>query len=150
VIVDFARPGAAFSWDLWPGNVLGAEVARFPGSAPLRVLVADRRGDPAPAGPPPGWDGLARLADARGQALAADPWLERWPVSVVDIVPDRRSGRWSVTDRDGCGVGLTVDDDTGSRLLALSAGRPVQLLGEWDEDGITPLGVWADDRMVVL
>lgn len=150
VIVDFARPGMAFTWDLWPGNVLPASIARYPGSAPLRVVVAERCGEPEPGGPPPAWDDLEALADARATAFTANPWLESWPVSVTEVVPDHRRGRWFLIDRRGRTSDLRVADEAGWRLLALSGGRPVQLLGELEDDAVIPLGAWVEDRMVVL
>jgi hypothetical protein len=150
VIVDFARPGAAFAWELWPGNVLDADVARFPGSAPLRVMVAARRGDPRPGGPPPGWDNLGEVAAARGRTVSSDPWAERWPLSVTGIVPGRRRDRWEISDQFGKRLGLVVQDRVGWKLMALSGGRPLQLLGEWEEDGVVPLAAWTEERMVVL
>ena len=150
LILDFARPGAAFAWQLWPGEALHASVARYPGSAPLRVLVADQHGDPSPAGPPPGWDGWSSVADARGQALAADPWSERWPVSVKNVVPEPHGDGWAIRDRDGRRVELAGDPDAAWKVAAVSGGHPVHLLGEWSRDRVTPLGVWAEDRMVVL
>lgn len=150
VIVDFARPGAAFAWELWPGNVFDADLARFPGSAPLRSLIAARHGDPCPGGRPPGWDRLDDVAAARSQMVSLDPWADRWPFSVNDVLPGRRRDRWEVTDRDGRRLGLVVEDGVGWKLMALSGGRPVQLLGEWGEEGAAPLAAWADERMVVL
>lgn len=150
VVVDFARPGAVFAWELWPGNVIDADVARFPGSAPLRVLIADRHGEPVPGGPPPAWAGLDDVAVERGRTLAADPWSDRWPVSLAGAVPDGRPGSWAVRDRDGRQLPLAVDDETAWRLLALSGGRPLTLTGEWEEDHLRPLGAWVDERMVVL
>lgn len=150
VLVDFARPGAAFSWELWPGNVLDAEVVRYPGSASLRVLLAQKHGEPEPGGPPPAWDDLTEVAAARGRAHAADPWLPRWPVSLRHAVPEGGPQHWAVRDRvDRC-LPVRTEDATGWRLLALSGGRPVGLVGEWDEEHLRPLGLWVDDHMVVL
>jgi hypothetical protein len=151
LVLDFNRPGEAPAWELWPGHRLDAEVAWFPGSAPMRVLVAQRFGeaDESPA-PPPGWTDLAQVVDARHRALVADPWLERWPVSVASVVPRRPGDRWSVTDRSGAEVSLSMADDAGWKLLAISGGQPVHLLGEWEEDSIRPLGAWNGERMVVL
>ncbi|HEX3425427.1 MAG TPA: SWIM zinc finger family protein [Acidimicrobiales bacterium] len=150
VIVDFARPGMAFTWDLWPGNVLPATVARYPGTAPLRVVVAERSGEPEPGGPPPAWEDLEALADARSTAFTANPWLESWPVSVTGVVPDHRKDRWFLVDRRGRTSDVRVADEAGWRLLAVSAGRPMQVLGEWEDDALIPLGAWVEDRMVVL
>lgn len=167
LIVDFARPGAAFAWELWPGQALDATVARYPGSAPLRVLVADRApgsvaeaaGEGAasstlgPAGPPPGWDSLDEMCAARGRYLARDVWMARWPVSVKEVLPrfDRGGAcRWSLTDRPGARMELAVDDSPAWKMMAVSGGRPVHVLGEWGDEGLVPLGVWAEERMVVL
>lgn len=153
LIVDFARPGSPFAWQLWPGQVLPAEVARYPGSAPLRVLVTGPApdGGDEPAGAPPGLDSLSEVAAERGRALAADPWLERWPVSVRDVVPlPEPGGGWAVGDRDGDRVPLRVAEPSAWRLAAVSAGQPIHLLGEWDGDAVVPLGAWAEGRMVVL
>ena len=150
LILDFARPGAAFAWQLWPGEAIEASVARYPGTAPLRVLVAEQHGDPAPAGPPPGWDGLADVAAARGRALATDTWSERWPVSVREVVPARHGRDWLITDAHGRTAGLAGPEEAVWKLAAVSGGHPVQVLGEWNRDRVTPLGVWAEDRMVVL
>ena len=150
LIVDFARPGHTFAWELWPGQAIDAAVARYPGSAPLRVLIADRLGDPAPGGPPPGWDDLEQMTVERSRAVAADPWTERWPVSVRDVVPERTGSGWTVTDRAGRRLDLSVAEPSGWRLVAISGGHPVHLLGEWGDDDIYPLGVWDGDRMMPL
>ena len=150
LIVDFARPGRAFAWELWPGQAMDAAVARYPGSAPLRVLVADRLGDPVPGGPPPGWADLDEMTAERSRAVAADPWTERWPVSVRDVVPERTGSGWSMTDRAGRRVDLAVAEPAGWRLVAVAGGRPVHVLGEWGDDDLYPLGVWDGDRMFVL
>jgi hypothetical protein len=115
------------------------------------VLVAERYGESeAAGGVPPGWDDLAAVAAARGRVLAADPWMARWPVSLTGAVPDGHPGAWRVVDRVGRQLPLATEDHTAWKLLAVSGGRPVALLGEWEEDRLRPLGVWVDDAMVVL
>ncbi len=150
LILDFARPGAAFAWLLWPGEAMEASVARYPGSAPLRVLVAERLGEPEPAGPPPGWDDLTAVVEARGRAMASDPWSERWPVSVKGVVPERRDAEWVIRDRDGRTAVLAAPPESVWKLAAVSGGHPVQVLGEWAGRSVIPLGAWAEERMVVL
>jgi hypothetical protein len=161
VVVDFARPGAAFGWELWPGNVLHADVARYPGSAPLRVVIAQQRGEPAPAGRPPCWESLEAMATARSRALAVDPWLEWWPASVKAVTPvlagggangaGRTSARWVLASAgDGQAVELCAEEMTAWKLAAVCGGREATVLGEWAGEALVPLGVWVDERMVVL
>lgn len=150
LVLDFARPGASPAWELWPGNVVDAAVARFPGTAQLRVIVAERSGEAEVGGAPPAWADLGQVAQARGDALASDPWAERWPVSVAGVVPERLGDNWGVTDRDGRYIALATDDAVGWRLLASSGGRPVGLLAEWVGESLVPLGAWTDGGMVVL
>jgi hypothetical protein len=149
-VLDFAHPGASPAWELWPGNVIDAVVARFQGTAQLRVIVAERSGEAEVGGAPPAWADLGQVAQARGEALASDPWTERWPVSVAGVVPERLGDNWAVTDRDGRYIALATDDAVGWRLLASSGGRPVGLLAEWVGESLVPLGAWTDAGMVVL
>ena len=82
--------------------------------------------------------------------MACNPWTETWPVSVRDVVPVRVFGEWVLTDRDGRHAPLVADEDTSWKLAAVAGGRPVQVLGEWTRERVAPLGVWAEERMVVL
>jgi len=151
VVVDFARPGTPFAWELWPGNVIEADVARFPGPSALRVLVAERTDLAAvPGGAPPAWGTLDEAAQARSSAVSKDPWLERWPVSVNAVTPRYDRGQWSIVDAEGRSLPLVVAPPASWRLLAISAGRPVHIAGEWDEDGVVPLSSWVDGKLVVL
>lgn len=150
VLVDFARPGAAFTWDLWPGNVLEATVARFPGSAALRVLVAEQRGDATDGGAPPAWESLAAAAAARAPVVAADPWLERWPLALAGAVPDGRPGAWTLRDAAGAQLALRAEDPVAWRLVAACGGRPATVIGEWEDGAVTPLAAWISGRMTVL
>ncbi|MDQ6616012.1 MAG: hypothetical protein M3083_15055 [Actinomycetota bacterium] len=70
LVLDFTRPPVAQAWERWLGNVIDADLTRFPGSAQLRGLVAERRGGAHAGGPPPSWPDLGQVADA---------WDERWP-----------------------------------------------------------------------
>ncbi|MET8144472.1 SWIM zinc finger family protein [Sphaerisporangium sp. NPDC005288] len=96
LVLSFAPPGQALDASLVTGTVMDAELAFYPGAAPLRVLVAVRH-QAAPSGPPPGAGARAAL-DELAAALAADPWLESWPVVLTDVVPARRADRWLLAD----------------------------------------------------
>jgi SWIM zinc finger len=175
LVLSFAGPGQVFVTDLVPGTELEADLHFYPDR--LRVLISRRH---APAAP------LTRVAGALpvgaamreyAEALAADPWLERWPMVLAEVVPARTGDpagsreRWCLVPA-GEGVapepaaaadgvapdpaaardGVPLDPAVGSpwRLVAAAAGRPVTVAGEWTAAGLRPLSVWVDDRLVRL
>jgi hypothetical protein len=83
-------------------------------------------------------------------ALAANPWLDRLPMVLADVVPVARDGGWLARDTLGRAVSLRLDETGWWTLAAVSGGRPVGLAGEWQDGALRPLSVWADRRLTVL
>jgi hypothetical protein len=88
---------------------------------------------------------LASFADA----LAADPWLDRWPLLLADVAPVADDEGWALVDREGAALPLAERVDPWP-LLAVSAGAPVTVAGEWSAAGLRPLTCWDGDRAVRL
>jgi hypothetical protein len=150
LILSFAAPGQPLDRSLAPGTSLDAELVYFPGAHPLRALIKQRHGGPEPIG---GWAGYADLAAATAAyaaALAALPWLERFPMSLQAATPTRAGERWIVRDGDGRVLPLAHGFAHGWRLLALSGGRPLALFGEWDGATLLPLSAQAGQEFCVL
>jgi hypothetical protein len=85
------------------------------------------------------------------RALAADPWLERWPMVLAGVTPSRGAGQgWCLTAGGGGGVPLDPAVGAPWRLVAAAGGRPVTVAGEWTAAGVRPLSVWIRDRLVRL
>jgi hypothetical protein len=149
LLLDFAPPGAPLAPRPAPGMALQAALAFHPGATPLRALVAD----PGPLEPAPGTFGSGG-ADAAlrtvADAVAANPWLEEWPVMLAAAVPDGRDGGpWSAATDDGT-LALGGSEAARWRLLAVSGGRPVSLFGLWNGDALTPLACGDGTRTVPL
>jgi hypothetical protein len=153
LVLSFAGPGQVFVTDLVVGTELDADVCFYPDH--VRVLIARRH---APAEPVTAVAAAtpveAALREYAG-ALAADPWLERWPMVLAGVVPARAvGGRWCLAPGDGSGgpgdSGLPLDPAAGGpwRLVAASGGRPVTVAGEWTAAGLRPLSVWLRDGLV--
>src|SRR5690606_30500947 len=85
LVLSHAPAGRSPDGSLVTGTTIDADLAFYPGSAPLRALVAERYGLAA-AGPPPGI-GLTRLPGLIAEVLAADPWTDSWPVVLAGVVP---------------------------------------------------------------
>lgn len=124
------------------GSVVPADLHRYPGRA-LRVLVG-RRAEPVPA---LGQVEAATVVDACaaiGRAVAAEPWLERYP-AIVRATPTVAAGRWVLSDQTGS-LPLAGTVRSRATLVAASAGEPVLVTVEWTPHGVVPLAVHLPDR----
>jgi hypothetical protein len=145
MVLSFAAYRQSLDSTLIVGTQVHADVFRYPGAVALRVLLGPTHGPTQPALIPAG-SSIGQACAEIGGALAAEPWLERYPVCVV-AAPTRASGRWLLTDSTGS-LPL-VDGATGvGTLLACSAGRPAILTAEWTAAGLVPLTVHLPDRSV--
>jgi len=103
--------------------------------------------EPAPA-PAPAGDAAALVA-TWAAALAQDPWLSTWPALVSGTVT-LTADRWHLVDHTGTALPLLNEDVNLWSLLAVSAGTPVAVAGEWTPDGLLPLTVWHHNQAVRL
>jgi len=141
--LSFAGPGQDFDASLVPATEVDADLCFYPGSRPLRALVAARHA-PAEAAPDlPVTGSVAGVADALAAALAADPWSDRLPVVLAGAVPQRDGRGWALRDGDGALLPLAGGPDDVWPLVAVAGGVPVTVAGEWSGVALTPLTVAA-------
>ncbi len=121
-----------------PGAETTATLVFWPSAWPLRALVRARQGDAASSAPVPFARSVAEVLDARATALAAQPFLDRLPVALAQVVPtlDRNGAGWLV-DANGDALALAPGDHT--PLLALSGGRGLDVAAELRGAHVEPL-----------
>ncbi|GAA4229853.1 hypothetical protein FHR32_000037 [Streptosporangium album] len=146
LVLSFAPVGQALDASLVTGTALDADLAFYPGTSPLRALVATRHGG-APAAPAPGSTPQEVLEEVAG-ALAGDPWADSWPV-VLDAVTPAGNGSWSLGDSSG-GLALHPSAGTPWRLIAASGGHPLTVAAEWTPRGLRPLTTWDEEGRVIV
>jgi hypothetical protein len=145
MVLSFAAYRQALDSSLVPGDAFTADLHRYPGPS-WRAIIGTRGDEPVdhPVAPP------ADVVDAAcadvGAALAAEPWLDRVPTSVV-ATPAFDGARWVLTDATGS-VAIAPNAPGLPMLLAASAGEPVTLTVEWTVDGAVPLTVHLPDRAI--
>jgi hypothetical protein len=149
LVLSYAAPGQSLDTRLLPGTVIDAKLVFFPGNFPLRALLKTVNS----VLPLQGVGGQASLADGTAryaQALARNPWLERFPIALDAVTPVCVDNQWWL--RDAAGEGMPVAPAfTGTwSLLALSGGRPLPVFGEWDGETFWPLSAWAAGRLALL
>ncbi|MFN7975794.1 MAG: SWIM zinc finger family protein [Acidobacteriota bacterium] len=147
LVVQFAFGRAPFPQPLLPGTTLEAELAFWPSAYPLRAIVTDAASSVTQlATRLPGSDAIALLLDEHGAAIAKMPWIARTPWVLRDVVPAPEP--WRVIDRSGHAVATARHD--GFAMLALSGGRPIDVVGEWDGHALRPLAAFAEGAFHAL
>ena len=146
MLLSFAAYQQALDDSFVVGTVVHADVHRYPGGS-LRALAGERYADPLPfavgAGGPIGV-AVAAACDEIGSAVAREPWLERFPATVI-ASPSVLDGRWVLTDATGS-LPLIGPDRALATLLAASCGACVPITVEWTPWGVQPLTVHLPER----
>ncbi|WP_409464117.1 SWIM zinc finger family protein [Amycolatopsis sp. GA6-003] len=148
LVLSFAPPGRPLDSSLPPGFVVAGELVFHPGAVPLRA-VFDHREEPVAAESAPVGGSFSSALAGHAAALAADPWLDRWPMLASGLRPARHGEGWALSDVDGAALPLAPSADPWP-LLALAAERPVTVAAEWTTAGLRPLSCWHRDGMVRL
>ena len=145
-LLDHAFGGRGFEQAWLVGTSVEATLAFFPGAAPLRALLADAGGTAEPALWPD------TMPDTEWQAtaarFAANPWTWLHPLVLPDGLPLRQGERTAVVTA-GRALPLAVSDADAWTLLAVSGGRPLRLMGEWDGRLLAPLSAWSGDGQLL-
>ncbi|MFJ9178884.1 SWIM zinc finger family protein [Streptomyces sp. NPDC102360] len=147
LLLSYGAAGRAPGLALPTGRTLDAAVSAYPGAGALRAELGEQFASAESDGiRPKGVDVTAGLA-AYGAALAADPWLESWPVTLAGVIPTRDAdGHWQLADGEGkSALPLTAHAAASPglwRLIAVSGGTPVTVFGECGPTGFRPLAMW--------
>jgi hypothetical protein len=149
LIVQFAPAGAPIADPLVAGIDVDAKLIYLESASPLRAVVAER-GEISDARTIPQAAGLDDALSAYAQALAGDPWLERFPFVLRAVTPIRTGDAWFVRDAEGRALPIAANLREPYALHALAGGHPLTLAGEWDGRAFLPLGAWSDSRFTAL
>ncbi len=142
MLLSFAAYQQTLDDSFTVGTVVHADLHRYPGGS-LRALAGRRYADPLPFAEPAAAT-LAEACDHIGAAVAAEPWLERFPAT-IRAMPSVAEGRWVLTDATGS-LPLIGTVPTLGTVLAASAGEPIVVTIEWTPHGVMPLTVQLADR----
>ncbi|MGW7288001.1 SWIM zinc finger family protein [Streptomyces sp. NPDC054847] len=148
LLLSFGAAGRPPQLALPVGLMIDAEVTPHGAGRP-RAELGTQFGPPVAIDAPPPGGPCASAADAYGQALRDDPWLDSWPVTLTGVIPVPDGTGWQLVDADG-GAALPVAAAALTRpglwkLVALAGGRPVTVFGEFGHRGFMPLAAWPED-----
>jgi hypothetical protein len=144
LILQYSYANQPFPESFIPGSSFDAELHFYPGGYPLRARVAEWTGEPVASHERlPGCETIEAFLMKRAEALSRQPWLDRLACILRDVTPVCASAdSWWIRDQSSMALPLEGSDHW--RLLALSGGNPVDLIGEWDSETLLPLGMIAE------
>jgi hypothetical protein len=146
LILQYAAGTQGFEQALVAGTEFDGALHFYPGAFPLRALVGQQADVRSLRDGPGRASTIETLLDDYAHALAVQPFLDRFPVLLADLVPDA-AGQGILRDAHGRCIGLHPAFRHGTHLLALSGGQPLTVFGEWDGRTLLPLSVWHEGRL---
>lgn len=139
LLLDYAFGSADFPQAFVKGSLIHAEIVYYPSAYPQRaVLVSQSAPLNAGATALPFFPDFSAFGDALAQAIAANPWLAIFPVLFQGVIPVVDKHRWGIVDAQKNYLPLFPSESGYWSLLALSAGNPIDLFGEWSDGYFLP------------
>ena len=139
LVLEFHHEGGVFDLSWPPGMIVDADLVFYPGAVPLRAIQVARRGQPQPLSVLPGCENIARALLEQAQMLAKNPWLDRLPMALKNLVPVAHEQELLLCDANRQILRVSPGFPAVWELLAVSGGRPLTIFGEWEQKRFYPL-----------
>ena len=144
LVLQFAAGTQPFAESIVPGSEQKATLAFYPGAVRQRAKFLSRAGAlQHVVSRLPGDDRIETMLAAISAQTAQQPWLASFGVVLRDVTFVPQADAWLVCDRDGHALPLAGHEHW--RSLAITAGRPFDITGEWDGERLRPLGLFANN-----
>ena len=130
LLLDFSHKSRVFEHSFSAGDHVRATLAFYPGTFPLRAVVAEGPVS-VPGEPMPSFsldDALLLMA----RAVTASPWQRPLPLFFSGARLFCENDTWSLLVGDEREIALAMTDTEAWELLARSGGHPLTVCGEWD------------------
>lgn len=151
MLLQFSAGAQALPPPLLPGAWYHGTLHYYPGAAPLRaVFGADVRLMPEHDLPQAGAMHIDTLLTHYATALAANPFLDTYPMQLDAVVPQLDGSQWHLRAADGALIPVPDSFRHGWHLHAIAGGAPANVFGVWNGAGFLPLSIAAGERLYVL
>jgi len=146
LILNFVFGNQPIDTSFISGAILPAELVFFPGAFPLRALIKNRQTFIS-TNEVKLFSNVLEFTSSCADALAKNPWLERFPCAIENLTLLPKEDEWLFCDNLGYELSINKIYNNIWFLLAISGGHPVKVFGEWYKDRIWPLTVWAENQI---
>ena len=151
MLLQFSAGGQALPPPLLPGAWYHGTLHYYPGAAPLRVVFgSDVHMTPETSMPETATLDVATLLLHYAHTLAANPFLDTYPMQLDGVVPHIDGGRWSLRTADGAVIPVQEGFRHGWQLHAVAGGAPANVFGVWNGSAYLPLSIACGPRLYVV
>lgn len=151
MLLDFSWGGQGFETQWKPGSVLSGDLVYYPAASPLRALMKSFSPSREAFELKLGYGTLEEFARGHAEALSANPWTVPFPAFLLQMVPVFEGGRFFLVDRQRKMLPLQEGrEEDHWKLMAVSAGVPLDAFGVWEENAFLPLSCVAEGRFYLL
>ena len=148
LIIHFAHGSQPLDTTLIPGSCINGELVFFESAYPLRAIIKTRQDTVGKVDIMPGYSNISNMMRDYSQALASNPWIEQFPVSLLKVIPIIQNDNWFVRDENKRLLPLKSSFSKNWQLLALSGGYSLDIFGEWNGEYFLPLSLWVENRFI--
>ncbi len=93
-----------------------------------------------------GYENIDIAIAAYSNALAFNPWLDRFPFLIQQVAPILIEGNLFISDRTANLLPISAKFARNWILLAFSGGHPLTICGEWNGFDFFPLSIWVEGK----
>jgi len=146
LILQFAPGTQPFPQNWFTGTMFEATLLNYPGAGQHRAKVIEQSDAVTPfQGRLHGHDRIEDCLQSYAKQLAKAPWPSVAPAVLNSVTVVPFDGEWFVRDQQGSGLPIQCDEPW--RLLAITGGKPIDLLGEWNGSYLVPLSMGIDGTL---
>lgn len=149
-IMEYDYQGLGFQEALLFGNQFQGVLALYPSPYPLRAIVKEQqeRSDLLVES-----KAITSIDTALAQftkACALNPWIKDFPMLLHDLTPVKQGKKILAVDQHKKAIRIQGQEASEWKILALSAGKAINIFGEWDGNRFFPLSITTEGRFIPL
>jgi hypothetical protein len=148
--IDKALPAPLLSQEFhyfYPYGIwLEGEVVYYLSAYPLRGLFKTCTIAQQPARMNCGFETLSAFARNYAESLAINPWLSAFPAILRNMTPVYDGQNFTLVDKERKSLKLRIPVDGAMKMLALSKGSTIDIMGDWEEGMFRPLSLRVNAR----
>jgi len=149
LILDFAWGSNPYTENWKVGQQFKGEVIFHPSAFPLRVLVKQYEMTAEPF-TIYGFSHFSDFSKTFSEAIGQNPWVQIFPAFLENVRAVFHNNHFYLLDEDDLQIPVKELEGIGWKIMALSAGHPINVFGEWDGKIFVPLSASINNQFHLL